>query len=92
MIMSGGHFDYKQCLFIDIAYKIQSLIDDNKGLNQYGDTIGRGYRSQTIEKFDNTIKMLKQLYARINRIDYLVSGDDSEEDFHRKIEEELKGN
>lgn len=90
--MSGGHFDYNQ-------YKIQYMIDEiehlilnneNEELNQWGDKIGSFYSKETITEFKAAIALLKVTYVFAQRIDWLVSGDDSEENFHRRLKEDLE--
>lgn len=90
--MSGGHFDYNQYRIGDIAQEVEELIasnnDDSK--NSWGDTVGRFYSEETIAEFRKGLHYLRlaQIYAQ--RIDWLVSYDDSEESFHSRLKEELE--
>jgi len=85
--MSGGHFQYKQYELGQIADEIEQLILDNDSeeLNEYGGTKGYGYSPQTIAKFRiaRMSLLLAQIY--VQRIDWLVSGDDGEDSFHRRL-------
>jgi len=85
--MSGGHFQYKQYELGHIAGEIEQLILDNASeeVNEYGDTKGHGYSSETIAKFKiaRMSLLLAQIY--VQRIDWLVSGDDGEDSFHRRL-------
>lgn len=47
------------------------------------------YTEETINEFKKAIKIIKQAKVYIDRIDYLLAGDDSEEDFHKRLKEEL---
>lgn len=47
------------------------------------------YAEETINEFKKAIKIIKQAKVYIDRIDYLLAGDDSEEDFHKRLKEEL---
>lgn len=47
------------------------------------------YTEVTIKEFKKAIKIIKQAKVYIDRIDYLLAGDDSEEDFHKRLKEEL---
>jgi hypothetical protein len=90
--MSGGHFDYQQYRIGQIADDIQLLIDNNDSTetNEWGDRLGRGYPPEVIEHFKEAVVLLRkgQIYAQ--RIDWLVSGDDGENSFLRRLEEELQ--
>lgn len=90
--MSGGHFDYQQYRIGQIADDIRLLIDNNDSTetNEWGDRLGRGYPKEVLDKFREAVKVLRtaQIYAQ--RIDYLVSGDDGEESFLNRLQEELK--
>ena len=85
--MSGGHFQYKQYELGHMADEIEQLILDNdsKEVNEYGDIKGYGYSPETIEKFKiaRMALLLAQIY--VQRIDWLVSGDDGEDSFHRRL-------
>jgi hypothetical protein len=90
--MSGGHFDYKQYQIQAIIDSIEQLIIDNDSqeLDEWGIPISKNYSSETIEQFKigNTALKLAQIYAQ--RIDWLVSGDDSESSFMKRLENDLK--
>jgi hypothetical protein len=89
--MSGGHFDYQQYRIEDIAATIEELIasNDDKTLNEWGDCRGKGYDEEIIEKFKLTVYTLRKAATMAQRVDWLVSGDDGEESFHRRWDEEL---
>ncbi len=89
--MSGGHFDYKQYQIGQIADEIEQLIISNEdsSLNEYGSEKGRFYSQKTIDEFKKSLVILKQAQIYAQRIDYLVSGDDSEESFHNRLECDL---
>ena len=80
--MSGGHFDYKQYHLEDIASEIEELIDRNDGFYDYS--------KETLEEFKNAIPLLRKAAIYAQRIDWLVSGDDGEDDFHERLQEELE--
>lgn len=90
--MSGGYFDYLQFRLDDVLEKINELVvnNDNQNIDDYGDKYGRGYSLETLEKFDFALSTIRNAQAYIQRIDWLVSGDDSEESFHKRLAEELK--
>lgn len=85
--MSGGHFDYKQYHIDDIVSKIEYLIETNDEANEWGNS--RGYLEETLAKFKEALTTLRRGAIMAQRIDWLVSGDDGEESFHQRWEEEL---
>ena len=48
------------------------------------------YPDEVIEKFKEAVKLLRRAEVYAHRIDYLLSDDDSEESFLRRLEEDLK--
>lgn len=89
--MSGGHFNYTQYTISEIANEVEQLILTNNvdGKNEWGDTIGRHYKPETIEEFKKGLEILKQAYVYAQRIDWLVSGDDGEDSFHKRLKHDL---
>jgi len=89
--MSGGHFDYDQFKIGKIAMQIEHLIyhNDDEELDDYGYRKYQKYSPETVTKFKDTVSLmnLAQIYA--TRIDWLVSGDDSEESFYTRLKEDL---
>jgi len=90
--MSGGHFNYTQYQLTQIADDIEQLIidNDNEEWNEWGDVTGHSYTAETISAFKTAVEMLRQSYIYVKRVDWLVSGDDSEEDFHTRLRKELR--
>ena len=89
--MSGGHFGYQQYRLHDIASSIEELITSNNSTekDEFGCTSGRFYSENTIQEFKNAVKYLKLAEIYTQRVDWLVSGDDGEETFHRRLKDEL---
>lgn len=90
--MSGGHFAYNQYKIQQIADEIEQLIIDNDSeeLNQYGDTKGTFFSRKTMMEFKAAVALLRVSYVFTQRIDWLVSGDDSEDSFHRRLKHDLE--
>ena len=90
--MSGGHFNYKQHVLLDMADDIGSEILTNNSTekNKWGDNIGNRYSPETIEEFEKAVKALKLAYVYAQRIDWLLSGDDGEDSFHIRLQAQLK--
>jgi hypothetical protein len=89
--MSGGHFQYKQYTLEIIADEIEDLIEKNdcNDKDRWGDVIGNHYSRETMREFDKAVELLKQAQVYVQRIDWLVSGDDGEDSFHRRLKTEL---
>ena len=90
--MSGGHFNYKQYELGYIADEIEQFILDNDSeeVNEWGDKKGYGYSPETIAKFKiaRMSLLLAQIY--VQRIDWLVSGDDGEDSFHSRLDADFE--
>jgi len=82
--MSGGHFDYQQYRFNDIAETIRGDL--------YSEYVTQFTDPSTAQQMRNAITLLQIASIYINRIDWLLSGDDSEETFHVRLEKELAAN
>ena len=90
--MSGGHFQYKQWEIGNIADEVEQLIltNDSEEKDEWGDRKGYHYTPETIEEFKKGLVLLRQAYVYAQRIDWLVSGDDGEDSFHRRLKFELE--
>jgi hypothetical protein len=97
--MSGGTFDYNQSKIQVIAEDIQEYIDKNGRLRTQEElddepwnkeTHHHKYPDEVIDKFKEAVKVLKQAKVYATRIDWLIAGDDSEKDFFKRLDEELK--
>lgn len=90
--MSGGHFDYQQYRIGQIADQVEQLIRSNNDeeLNDWGQPKGYHFSERTLEEFRVGLRYLElaQIYAQ--RIDWLVSGDDSEDSFHERLLEDIR--
>lgn len=95
--MSGGHFDYDQYKIGYIAESIESLIEKNRKpvdkKDRWGEWDDRefyyDYPDEIIEKFKEAVSSLKKAQVYAQRIDWLVSGDDGDETFLKRLSEDL---
>lgn len=89
--MSGGHFEYHQHYISDIADEVERLIETNedKELNEWGNPRGRHFSPEVIERFREALSTLRKARVYAQRIDWLVSDDDGEDSFLRRLEDEL---
>lgn len=89
--MSGGHFDNAQYHIEEIAYTLEGLIRDNgsQELNKWGEPKHRNYPPHIIKEFKRAVNLLWTAHVYAQRIDYLVSGDDGEESFVKRLAADL---
>lgn len=89
--MSGGFFNYDQYKISQISEEIRHLIEsnDDSSVDNYGDTRGRFYDEDVIEAFKQAMHALEIAYAYAQRVDWLVSGDDGPESFHKRLDADL---
>jgi hypothetical protein len=85
--MSGGHFDYKQYGIGYIADKVEQLIYSNE--SQEHNEWGERYSVETVEEFKKGLYYLKMAEIYAQRIDWLVSSDDNEDSFHKRLAKDL---
>jgi len=81
--MSGGYFDYNQYRIDDIIDQIERAINANKETYDFS--------AKTIREFRKAIRILRKGAVYAQRIDWLISGDDGEETFHKRLKEDLEG-
>lgn len=90
--MSGGNFEYKQWNIHETAEEIERLIatNDDKTPDEWGNSKGYGYPPEIIAKFKETAHTLHQAAEMMQRVDRLVSGDDSPECLLDQWEKEVR--
>lgn len=106
--MSGGHWDYLQYRFTDVAEDVKKLIEKNgkekterelaedswrdpEWYEKYPeDKFHYKYSDEIIEKFKEGLKHIELAHIYMQRLDWLLSGDDSDESFISRLEEDLK--
>jgi len=106
--MSGGHWDYLQYRFTDVAEDVKKLIEKNgkekterelaedswrdpEWYEKYPeDKFHYKYSDEIIEKFKEGLKHIELAHIYMQRLDWLLSGDDGEESFISRLEEDLK--
>jgi len=89
--MSGGHFDYNQYKITDIRDTIERIIKNN-GKNNWKNSTeydGDDFSDDTISEFKQAVNILRKAEIYVQRIDWLVSGDDGEERFHQRLGDDL---
>jgi hypothetical protein len=89
--MSGGYFDYQHHYIKDMYDDIQYVIDNKGKPNEDGSERWSDHllTEEVIMKLKAGIYYLKMAYAYTHRIDRLLSYDDGEESFLRRLREDL---
>ena len=102
--MSGGAFDYKQWHIGNIADQIeQEVIRSGKPIPkqrwQYWEidrfrehpeeAVNYAYPESTLRLMEEAVYALRAAAIYAQRVDYLLSGDDGEESFEERLQEEL---
>ena len=77
--MSGGYFDYEQGRMTYMADRLASVIETNDEFSK-----------ETLAEFGKGLVLLTAAAVYLERIDFLLSSDDSEESFHKRLKEDLK--
>jgi len=83
--VSGGHFNYKQHHIEDIADEIARIVKDE----EKRDITDRYYEPASLDAMKEACKVLLKAEVYARRIDWLVSGDDSDETFAKLLHKEL---
>lgn len=81
--MSGGYFNYKQWEALELADDLETVLETTKD-DEFEDTAF--FKEMCQEAIDHIRRGAKIAH----RIDWLLSGDDGEESFKERLEEDLK--
>lgn len=92
--MSGGTFEYNEWHIGEIAETIRQLILQHRDANwvnrqKDGWASFTPYPKKVLKKFEEAYKCLYQASIYAKRVDYLVAGDDGDESFLSRTNEEL---
>jgi hypothetical protein len=85
--MSGGHFGYKQHEIADIINDIEQVIVNDTNPEYFGYD---RYTEETLNVFKQAVRFLTLAHTYASRIDWLLSGDDSEETFHKRLTNDIR--
>jgi len=91
--MSGGYFEYNQYKIYQIAEELEDVILKNgkkrERRESWEDEYHYEYSSEIIAKFKEGLEFLKKAHIYAHRIDWLLSDDDGEESFLKRLESDL---
>ena len=86
--MSGGYFEYQQYHLQDIVEKLEETkvkIESDEEYYEYD------RKQELLQEISNGLDYLNLAGIYTQRLDWLFSGDDGEDSFFRRLEEELDG-
>ena len=84
--MSGGAFDHQDYIIDAIADRINDeLWRKEEDREEWMDW----YEPETLEEFRKAVKLLCRASVYARRIDYLLSGDDSQDTFRERLKHDL---
>lgn len=86
--MSGGYFDYQQYRIQNIADSVENLIENN--FRESESEYQYEFSEETKKEFKKGLKILKMAAIYATRMDWLLSDDDGEDSFHKRLKKELK--
>ena len=84
--MSGGYFEYQQYHIQDIIEKLEETkvkIENDEEYHQYD------RKEELLQEISKGIDYLNLAQIYTQRLDWLFSGDDGEDSFFERLEEEL---
>ena len=85
--MSGGYFEYQQYHIQDIVGKLEETkvkIENDEEFYQYD------RKEELIQEISNGLDYLNLAEIYTQRLDWLFSGDDGEDSFFERLEEEVE--
>ena len=89
--MSGGYFDFRESVLLEMAEVCASYIYHNgsKETDEWGCRAWPNFGEETISVLKDIENCLRTAYVGAVRVDYLISGDDCEESFMRRLVEDV---
>jgi hypothetical protein len=60
------------------------------GVSPHENHQSRHYGKETMEEFKKALSLLRQAHIYVQRIDWLVSGDDGEDSFHSRLKHDME--
>ena len=88
--MSGGFFDYNQHKIRDTIASLEEVLSNKRVHDKEHDYTENDYTDETFEEFETALEILKNAEIYVQRIDWLLSDDDGEESFHKRLAEDFK--
>ena len=74
----------------DLVYQINEWVSEEY-VDEDGETVYfNDFSKETLSEFKTAVELLRKAAVYAQRIDWLLSGDDGEETFHKRLKEDLK--
>ena len=87
----GETFVHYKDVYTGEVYEIKSYTYEEYEADEDGEIpYFPDYSEETINEFRKGVGILKKAQVYANRIDWLMSGDDGEDNFHKRLKEKLK--
>jgi hypothetical protein len=86
--MSGGTFGYSQYSIKEIYETIELHLEVQGKETEYGGEHPI-YEQQVLKHLQDAIECLKKAYVYAHRVDWFLAGDDGNENFIKRLNEEL---
>ena len=87
----GETFVHYKDVYTGEVYEIKSYTYEEYEDNKDGEIpYFPDYSEETIKEFRKGVGILKKAQVYANRIEWLISGDDGEDNFHKRLKEKLK--
>ena len=74
----SGYFDYVQNGFDELINELKYLTESEE------------FTPRTTDEFSRALSLAKELKVLVDRIDYLASGEETEESFHESLADDLE--
>ena len=89
--MSGGHFRYVQHQLTEVYEEIEAQVENNgsEERDDWNDLRYDNFSSETLTRLKLAARLTRLAQKAIQRVDWLVSGDDDEEYFQKRWDKEL---
>ena len=99
--MSGGRYNYTQFSFENQfveefardlkkweEYRLSDEVFDPEQCENYQKILAKEFSEETMKEFRVGLLFMRTAVVYANRIDWLLSGDDGEQSFHKRLKEE----
>ena len=83
--MSGGFFEYQDMRLIDLAEPLRCKIALNRQKPDWASDYDINYSENFINEMSEVYDQLIILMAKLHRIDWVLSADDGESDYERRL-------
>jgi len=83
--MSGGFFEYQEMRLVDLAEPLRCKIALNRQKPAWASDYDINYSESFINEMSDIYNQIIILMAKLHRMDWVLSGDDGESDYERRL-------